>query len=144
MKDDDSAAGRSAWWKPQRGTDVSVAAQARAWARRMLPRLLQRPAGPRLEDDLELLLSEVTSNALRYGRGVEAVRLRVDDTTLRLSVRDFEPRPPVLPRDAGLDTEADHGRGLILIDALAARWGVLPHPDDGKDVWFELTLGASR
>jgi hypothetical protein len=53
-------------------------------------------------------------------------------------MRDRDPRLPVLDRD--MSTEAHHGRGL----ALGERWGVQPHPNDGKDVWLELRLETSR
>lgn len=39
------------------------------------------------------------------------------------------------PRDAPADAEG--GRGLALVDALAAAWGTLPRPE-GKTVWFEV------
>ncbi|WP_169336551.1 ATP-binding protein, partial [Nocardiopsis prasina] len=40
-------------------------------------------------------------------------------------------------RSAGADDEG--GRGLYLVDQLAARWGSRPTPD-GKAVWFEVPL----
>jgi hypothetical protein len=41
------------------------------------------------------------------------------------------------PRSAGRDDE--HGRGLLLVDRLANRWGVDSQPP-GKRVWFELEI----
>jgi hypothetical protein len=57
---------------------------------------------------------------------------------LRVEVHDADTRLPA-PREAGLDAEG--GRGLALVEALAAAWAAEPLPDgDGKIVWFELEL----
>jgi hypothetical protein len=34
--------------------------------------------------------------------------------------------------------EADSGRGLTIVEFIAAAWGAWPIPDDGKFVWFRL------
>lgn len=60
----------------------------------------------------------------------DTLRIEVTDT------RDDElPAPPRLP-----SPEAESGRGLLLVDALADRWGVTPGPPPRKTVWAELTL----
>jgi hypothetical protein len=60
--------------------------------------------------------------------------LRRGSTSLWIEVHDFDVR---LPRMAGPDSSAETGRGLVLVDALAKRWGARPTAD-GKVVWVEL------
>ncbi|MFH8802067.1 ATP-binding protein [Streptomyces sp. NPDC017936] len=81
----------------------------------------------------ELLVSELVSNALRHASGPLRLTLeRVSD--LRCLVSDGTTDSP-RPTDAGPDDE--NGRGLTLVDLLAARWGCERGPE-GKSVWFEL------
>lgn len=40
------------------------------------------------------------------------------------------------------DDDAEHGRGLLIVGALADRWGVVPGPCPRKTVWAEIDLGA--
>ncbi|MEU7873975.1 ATP-binding protein [Dactylosporangium sp. NPDC049140] len=140
MRDDDSGrpSGRSTRWRPRIGTDVSVAAAARAWVLAALPRLLTRPAPARLSDNVELLVSELTANALLHAGGVEHIDLYCTDRVLGISVHDQD-CAPITVRQAP-PPDLDHGRGLALVEALASRWGVREHPGDGKDVWLELPL----
>lgn len=90
-------------------------------------------------DVLEVLTSELVSNAVVHGPqdGVVRVRAHVLDDVIRVSVGDDSQVRPV-PRAA--DPGDLHGRGLILVEALATAWGVDVHPADGKDVWFELAI----
>ncbi|WP_432994577.1 ATP-binding protein [Dactylosporangium sp. CA-233914] len=131
------APGVARWW-PRRGTDVSVCAAARAWVLAALPHLLARPAEGRLRDNVELLVSELTANALLHAGGVEYIDLYCTGSVLRICVHD-QVSTPAVARHAPPD-EAEHGRGLLLVDALAARWGVEEHPGAGKDVWLELPI----
>jgi hypothetical protein len=48
-----------------------------------------------------------------------------------------------LPRTpTALDTEAENGRGLLLLDAMADKWGVSLWSGGGKTVWFECGADA--
>ncbi|MDD9378046.1 ATP-binding protein [Streptomyces sp. ZAF1911] len=84
-------------------------------------------------DDVLLCVSELATNALRYGvprgRGY-LLRLLTYDGTVRVEVHDSGPG---LSR-IGARTA---GRGLVLVDALADAWGVLPRAP-GKVVWCEF------
>jgi two-component sensor histidine kinase len=84
-----------------------------------------------------LLTSELVTNALRYSQGSVKVHVDVDEQTqtVRISVHDADPRMPQL---LAVAAEAENGRGLWLVDALAKRWGTEQLPGDGKQVWFEL------
>lgn len=85
----------------------------------------------------ELLVSELVSNALRHASGPLRLTLeRVSD--LRCLVSDGTAD---LPRPAEAGPEDECGRGLTLVDTLAARWGCEGGPE-GKSVWFELSGDA--
>ena len=89
-----------------------------------------------LVDTAELLVSECVTNAVRHAETGGEVRLSRSGDGVRVEVADEGGGRPVLrhPRPHEL-----HGRGLALLGALAARWGI--EGDDaarGKTVWFEL------
>ncbi|MEU5398552.1 SpoIIE family protein phosphatase [Streptomyces sp. NPDC005963] len=88
-----------------------------------------------LVDTVELLVSELVTNALRYGEGEIRLRL-LRDRTLVCEVWDaglVQPR-----RRRARDTD-EGGRGLQLVGMLSAGWGSRRTPR-GKTVWFELAL----
>lgn len=85
-------------------------------------------------DDLALLSSEVITNAVRYTRAPCAVAVRWTGVRVRVEVTDTDPVRPQL-RESPLDAEG--GRGLLLIEAVAAAWGSRAHPA-GKVIWFEV------
>lgn len=87
-------------------------------------------------DDALLLLSELLTNAVRHGEG--PVTLRVCRTLTELTV-EVGDRSPHLPRPRLAAKDAESGRGLLLVRALAAGWGVQP-TDEGKTTWFTLKL----
>ncbi|MFD7457331.1 MULTISPECIES: SpoIIE family protein phosphatase [unclassified Streptomyces] len=88
-----------------------------------------------LVDTAELLVSELVTNALRYGEGEIRLRLLLD-RTLVCEVWDsglVQPR-----RRRARDTD-EGGRGLQLVGLLSAAWGSR-RTHRGKTVWFELPL----
>jgi anti-sigma regulatory factor (Ser/Thr protein kinase)/type II secretory pathway pseudopilin PulG len=91
-----------------------------------------------VSSEAELLLTELMTNALRHGDGAVRVRLLLRDQRLRVEVADTSDRMPVMrpPATSGVPGE---GRGLHLVDALAAAWGSRLE-ERGKVVWFELGL----
>lgn len=128
----------SARWHPDHGGDTTVAAAARAWTRAVLQHRLAGRLQDRLADDIDLLVSELAANALVHAGGVEDVELTWSHTTLRIGVHDLTTSVPIVRRR--YHPELDHGRGMLLVDLLAERWGVDQHLDDGKTVWLELTI----
>ncbi|MGW7714171.1 SpoIIE family protein phosphatase [Streptomyces chartreusis] len=116
------------WTLPREPRSVG---RAREYAR---GRLLSWDLEP-LVDTTELLVSELVTNALRYGEGEIRLRLLLD-RTLVCEVWDsglVQPR-----RRRARDTD-EGGRGLQLVGLLSAAWGSRRTPR-GKTVWFELPL----
>lgn len=91
--------------------------------------------------ELGLIASELVTNAVRYGSRageedgaddvVELVLWPADDHYW-LAVSDPGPGKPVV--DHGQPWDAESGRGLLLVEALAAVWAVVPRPYRGKSV----------
>jgi anti-sigma regulatory factor (Ser/Thr protein kinase) len=103
-------------------------------------------------DVVELLTSELVGNAIDACAGAGEFDGRLADCVevgltaecgrLLVEVADADPRPPV-PRDPGPDDEG--GRGLLLVEGLAERWGHYPASGNGerppgKVVWFEILI----
>lgn len=87
-------------------------------------------------DDATLLVSELVTNAILHGRSPIDLVVRKVKTAVRVEVYDegSATAQPLYP-------EGDEfaGRGLGLVQAVAARWGV-EDADIGKTVWFEIAL----
>ncbi|WP_229889310.1 MULTISPECIES: SpoIIE family protein phosphatase [Streptomyces] len=116
------------WTLPREPRSVG---RAREYARTQLTAWGLEP----LVDTAELLVSELVTNALRYGEGEIRLRLLLD-RTLVCEVWDaglVQPR-----RRRARDTD-EGGRGLQLVGLLSASWGSRRTPR-GKTVWFELPL----
>ncbi|MDG9711925.1 SpoIIE family protein phosphatase [Streptomyces sp. DH10] len=116
------------WTLPREPRSVG---RAREYARAQLISWDMEP----LVDTTELLVSELVTNALRYGEGEIRLRLLLD-RTLVCEVWDsglVQPR-----RRRARDTD-EGGRGLQLVGLLSAAWGSRRTPR-GKTVWFELPL----
>jgi anti-sigma regulatory factor (Ser/Thr protein kinase) len=113
--------------------DKAAPARARTMVRGLEPLL-----GEEKTEDATLLVSELVTNAVRYGG--PPVRVRVacggaDGAGLQVAVSDGNPDPPVR-RDVA--PEAEGGRGVALVDIISDRWGV-EHAEKGKTVWFVLS-----
>ncbi|MFF6916081.1 SpoIIE family protein phosphatase [Streptomyces sp. NPDC012466] len=105
-------------------------------ARRLARRALQRWGMEELSDSVELLVSEVVTNAVRYASRPVTLRLLRTDV-LRCEVGDDVPQLPRLRQARATD---EGGRGLYLVNRLARRWGAT-RLSTGKVVWFELNHG---
>ncbi|WP_432055007.1 ATP-binding protein [Streptomyces sp. bgisy022] len=91
----------------------------------------------------ELIVGELAANAVTHGRvsGRDfRLLLYVVGDTLRIEVTDT--RGDRLPCPQTSITDAESGRGLLLVDALADRWGVVPGPPPLKTVWAEVGAGS--
>jgi anti-sigma regulatory factor (Ser/Thr protein kinase) len=110
--------------------DLTAPGVARSAARRLLDRW-------RLQDVLEpvlLTVSELVTNALRHGRPPVALRLEHRGSAVTVDVHDGSREPPGDPTAEQSDG-AESGRGLGIVEAMAAETGVEKVPDDGKSVW---------
>ncbi|MFC6082822.1 ATP-binding protein [Sphaerisporangium aureirubrum] len=123
---------------------ASSAKIARAYVYSVLYR-----AGRRDLDDIETVVSEVFTNAIRHsesGRrpgGLVQVRVYDDGATSRVEVTD-EGSPngiPAIPEQA--DPVSEGGRGLWLVRELFSSWG-WGQDHSGRTVWFEVSRTSSR
>ncbi|MER7461908.1 SpoIIE family protein phosphatase [Streptomyces sp. NPDC097981] len=108
-------------------------------ARRFARRALSRWGLEELQDSLELLVSEVVTNAVRYAERPVTLRLLRTDV-LRCEVGDDSPQ---LPRQRRARETDEGGRGLFLVNRMARRWGAT-RLSSGKVVWFELPLPGAH
>lgn len=99
-------------------------------------------------DDVNLIISELLSNAMRHGRPLASGEVRLtwttNDDAIEVSVSDGGARTE--PRRGHPTLSSLGGRGLGIVETLAECWGV--HRDeDGTTVWAVLSaprLGPSR
>jgi anti-sigma regulatory factor (Ser/Thr protein kinase) len=109
-------------------------------ARHRLERLADAVEGSLLEN-LRLLVSEVVTNSVRHGEGFDPIEVRVSVSPLVVRVEVEDRGPGFEPRFAHDDAERNSGWGLLLVDRLAARWGVVANSTN--TVWFELERRSS-
>ncbi|MFJ4800130.1 ATP-binding protein [Streptomyces murinus] len=88
-----------------------------------------------LADDVVLAVSELVTNAVRYGRGNVRLWVRCAEE-LRIEVRDGNPAPALVRTTTDQD---ESGRGLLLVAGLARKWGV---SQDGRTTWAVFCLPA--
>ena len=87
-----------------------------------------------LVDTAILLISELVTNAMLHGGEGAVLTLLLNDRILRVEVQDASPALPVV---RSYSETATTGRGMVIVDSLAAAWGSFPVAG-GKVVWFEL------
>ncbi len=99
-----------------------------------------------LSRNVTLIVAELAANAITHGhvrgRDFELRLALAPGAALRIEVSDARGERCPAPLFA-LFSDAESGRGLVLVDALADRWGVMPRPPSGKTVWCELDLSES-
>ncbi|MFF4172782.1 ATP-binding protein [Streptomyces sp. NPDC001744] len=119
-------------------------------ARRLAVLQLDRwgvPYGSGTSETAALLVAELAANAVTHGRvpgrDCELALAYTPGRLLRIDVSDTRgERRPALAVPEGPDAEG--GRGLLLVEALASRWSVLDRVPVGKTVRAELDLGSLR
>lgn len=104
-------------------------------ARRLVAAGCARAAtGPECAHASQLMTSEIVTNALRHGVGDITFGVDAGPTSVRVEVGDAGPG---LPTCVAADDRAERGRGMVIVNALAAAWGVKENPPR-KVVWFEV------
>ncbi|WP_180686201.1 ATP-binding protein [Streptomyces gossypiisoli] len=102
------------------------------------------PHGTSASDAVVLIVAELSANAVLHGRvpGRDfALRLvhRPAAALVHVEVSDTHPALPVC---LAPPADSDGGRGLLLVGALASRWGVTERTGPGKTVWAEVDLAT--
>ncbi|MCX4904681.1 ATP-binding protein [Streptomyces sp. NBC_00878] len=92
-------------------------------------------------DNAEAIVAELAANAVLHGRvpGRDfelRLTLRTAEGVLRIEVTDTHPERQLATGPAS--PEGEHGRGLLIVSALADRWGVEPGPAPRKTVWADV------
>lgn len=138
--------------------NMPATAAAAAFTRALIKRRLGKWDCGGAADDVLVVAAELLSNAVKAtpGRPIRVLCRREDDT-VRIAVWDSSPERPAPARRAALclddldvsedDFDANGGRGLHIVDALAAEWGYRPDPADpstgrlsGKWAWARVRV----
>ena len=95
--------------------------------------------GAQCTEDTELLVSELVTNAVKYGPEEGEIRLIVDieGSRLRVTVHDTGAGPLPLMRPVKRPAGQGGGHGLQLVEMISDRWGV---ERGSTRVWFEIDL----
>ncbi|MFH8991468.1 ATP-binding protein [Streptomyces sp. NPDC017940] len=92
---------------------------------------------PALVKDAMVVISELTTNALRYGNML-GFRLIITRDKVGVVVTDGVPGRPYVRRPSA---EEEHGRGMLLVETFSSDWGVRP---DGRATWCTFTIPARQ
>lgn len=113
-------------------TQLPAEAASSARARHFVVHHLLEHDIPDLVDDVELVVSELATNATVHARTPFTVTLQASVESVLLDVRDGSQSAPVLFTGPLLETGS---RGMTIVDLLSSGWGVTVHPGNGKSVW---------
>lgn len=116
-------------------TDLPRDLTASSVARRFTSRALAG-AGECDTEAILLMVSELVANAVEHSPDPLLLSILVGEGQVRVEVSDSSMD---LPAPSPLDVEAEGGRGLLIIDALASNWGTSQF-DRMKIVWFTMPL----
>ena len=105
-------------------------AASRSW----LATALRHLAPSAVVNDAQLCLSELAINAVDHARSGFEVEVDHVGDRVRIGVSDTSGDQPVLQL---IDPLRSTGRGLLIVDAVAERWGVTPLHPAGRSVWCE-------
>ncbi|MET8151405.1 SpoIIE family protein phosphatase [Actinoplanes sp. NPDC049668] len=114
-----------------------------AAARALVRTVLEEAGLDALVNEALLLTTELSTNAVVHAGTELDIEVEADSGGLTVTVTDFAPGPveqlAVGPRNekSEIGEVAERGRGLLLVDHFASRWGTV-HEGSGKGVWFRL------
>ncbi len=109
--------------------------QARRFAREKLG---EEPSQTR--EAVELMVSELATNCVQHARSEFELTIELSAAEIRVEARDCGGGRPALRSPGPLEPT---GRGLRVVQALAASWGIEPR-DAGKSVWFTVTRAPEQ
>lgn len=111
---------------------------APAEARRTIAEWLSGAVDGRAIEDIKLLVSEIVTNAVRHPSldGPIEMGMRLGGERVRVEVSDPGGEDFRKPAVSAPPPDALGGRGLLIVDRVASRWGVTP--GQPTRVWFEL------
>jgi anti-sigma regulatory factor (Ser/Thr protein kinase) len=133
---------------------VSIPPRGVRAARRMLEPVLRAPALARAflreilagwptaghQDDALVVVDELVANAVLHAGTEIELRFALQDDRLGIAVADRAPAQPNVTRP---EEVAESGRGLLLVDALARSWHVLPRRGGGQVIRAVLVASAA-
>ena len=123
---------------------LSPLAQAVAMARHYVRDLLPSLGGEACQDNAQLAVSELVTNATLHARTSMTIDVaRGQSGRIRISVRDGS---PMIPQPRSYSRTSTTGRGLRLIEAVCTAWGVESLSESGgggKVVWCEPALDSA-
>jgi DNA-binding NarL/FixJ family response regulator len=115
--------------------DVSSVPLARDFVRRWL----QERGAEHVFDEASLIVTELATNAVLHADSPYEVRLSRNDGVIRIEVADGDAGTP---EPQPFSAIAESGRGIVIVSAISASWGIEAQPD-GKVTWAEIRPGLS-
>jgi CheY-like chemotaxis protein/anti-sigma regulatory factor (Ser/Thr protein kinase) len=103
-------------------------------ARAFVRRLLRDWGATHMFDEASLIVTELAANAVLHAESPYEVRITHADGVLRIEVADGDPGTP---EPQPFSPVSETGRGIVLVAAVSASWGIDARPD-GKVTWAEL------
>jgi CheY-like chemotaxis protein/anti-sigma regulatory factor (Ser/Thr protein kinase) len=110
--------------------DVSTVPLAREFVRRWL----HDSGADHVFDEASLIVTELATNAVLHASSPYEVRLSRSDGVVRIEVADGDPGTP---EPQPFSAVAESGRGVVIVSAISAAWGIETQPN-GKVTWAEL------
>jgi anti-sigma regulatory factor (Ser/Thr protein kinase) len=127
-------------------TVLDAHADAALKARERLSGLLE-PLDPATQAEVRLVVTELVANAVKHGSlaADDPILFRAvrDDSAVLIEVSDRGPGPDahlIAPEDPGFFST--HGRGLMIVDRIARRWGIR-HTGQRTFVWAEIAFASA-
>ena len=122
-------------------TELAAEASSVSRARTFVAGHLRDHALGSLVDDIELVVSELATNAVMHAGSAITVTLRAFEQTVLLEVLDGAQTGPTVRSSRTLDTD---GRGMAIVQALSRDWGVNARGTAGKSVWAAFEIEGAR
>ncbi len=124
------AAGRQELVLPAEPASVR---EARTWLSSVASGYVEERRRP----DLELVMTEIATNAVRHGAQGGSLALAATPKPEFLCVQVTDDGPGLAPRPRALETEEHGGFGLFIVERLTRRWG-MTRENQRTRVWFEF------